>query len=155
MAGHLTLALIKPHVHLERKAGQVMARMEEAGFGIILGKLTQLTKDGAQKFYKEHEGKEFYDHLVSTMSAGPIWALVLTKPNAVTEWRNAIGSTNPADAEPGTLRHEFGDCKNMTNNAVHGSATDHEAKWEINFFFNRDILDAEKLKNETDNEYGL
>ena len=155
MAGHLTLALIKPHAHLERKSGRIMSRIEDEGFGIILGKLTQLTKEGAQGFYAEHEGKPFFDNLVRTMSAGPIWALVLTKPSAVSEWRTVIGATNPAEAELGTLRHEFGDRGNVTNNAVHGSASDHEAKQEINFFFNRDILKAEKLKSETDNQHGL
>jgi len=154
MAGHLTLALIKPHAVLERQFGKIMAQVEEGGFGIILGKLTQLTKEGASQFYAEHEGKEFYDNLVQTMGAGPIWALVLTKPNAVAEWRSFIGATNPAEAEPGTLRHEFGDHKNLTNNAVHGSATDHDAKREINFFFNRDIRKAEKL-NEINNEQGF
>lgn len=151
MAGHLTLALIKPHAHLERQSGKIIARIEEGEFGIILGKLTQLTKEGARQFYQEHEGKEFYDNLVRTMSAGPVWALVLAKPNAVAEWRAFIGALNPADAEPGTLRHTFGNHKNLTNNAVHGSATDHDAKREINFFFSKDIMKAAK-QNEINKE---
>jgi nucleoside-diphosphate kinase len=146
MAGHLTLALIKPHAHLSRKVGKIIARIEEEGFGIILAKETQLTKYGAEEFYKEHEGKDFFDNLIKVMSAGPIWALVLAKPNAVEEWRKVIGSTNPAEAAVGTIRHEFGDHSNLTNNAVHGSATDHDAKREVNFFFGRDIQLAEQLK---------
>lgn len=146
MAGQLTLALIKPHVYMRRESGKIINRLEELGFAIVLGKTTQLTQEGAQEFYVEHKGKDFYDNLTLVMSSGPVWALVLAKPNAVGDWRGAIGATNPTDAEPGTIRHEFGDHHNITNNAVHGSATDHDAKREINFFFAREIKLAERIE---------
>lgn len=145
MAGQLTLAIIKPHAVLERNVGKILTRIEEAGFAIVLAKMIQLRKEGALQFYEEHKGKDFYDNLCNVMSAGPIWALVLAKPNAVEEWRNFIGATSPAEAEPETLRHAFGDHNNMTNNAVHGSATDGEAQKEIAFFFTREIKLAERV----------
>jgi len=145
MAGQLTLALIKPHAVLERNVGKILTRIEEGGFGIVLAKMVQLRKEGALQFYEEHKGKDFYDKLCSVMSAGPIWVLVLAKPNAVEEWRNFIGATDPAQAESGTLRHDFGDHQNITNNAVHGSATDGDAQKEIAFFFTREIKIAERL----------
>jgi nucleoside-diphosphate kinase len=145
MAGQLTFAMIKPHAVLSRNVGKIINRIEEGGFGIVLAKTIQLHLDGAREFYKEHKDKPFYDNLCRTMCAGPVWALVLAKPNAVGEWRGYIGATNPAEAEEGTLRREFGDPQNITNNAVHGSATDHDAKREINFFFGREIKLAERL----------
>ena len=145
MAGQLTLAMIKPHATLGRSVGKIITRIEEEGFGIVLSKMLQLRKEGALQFYEEHKDKDFYDNLCSTMSVGPTWALVLAKPNAVEEWRNLIGATNPAEAEEGTIRNEFGDHKNITNNAVHGSATDADAKREITFFFAREIKLAERV----------
>ena len=145
MAGQLTLALIKPHATLGRKVGRIITRIEENGFGIVLSKMLQLRKEGALQFYEEHKDKEFYGKLCDVMSAGPIWALVLAKPNAVEEWRNLIGATDPAEASLGTLRNEFGDHGNITNNAVHGSATDDDANREIFFFFTREIKLAERV----------
>jgi len=145
MAGQLTLVLIKPHATLGRNVGKIITRIEEEGFGIVLSKMLQLRKEGALQFYEEHKDKEFYDNLCEVMSAGPCWALVLAKPNAVEEWRNLIGATNPAEAKEGTLRNEFGDPNNITNNAVHGSATDADAKREITFFFAREIKMAERV----------
>jgi nucleoside-diphosphate kinase len=154
MSGHLTLALIKPHAVLSRNVGKIIARIEEEGFALVFGKETQLTRYGAREFYQEHKGKEFFDNLVNVMSKGPVWALVLAKPGAVEEWRKVIGATNPAEAEVGTIRHEFGDHTNLTNNAVHGSATDHDAKREINFFFSQDLREAAKVQS-LDNELKL
>ena len=151
MAGNLTLAIIKPHIHMERKVGQVLQRIEEAGFGIVLSKMVQLRPEGADQFYEEHKGKDFFDKLKRYMCVGPIWAIVLAKDNAVEEWRKTIGATNSAEAEPGTIRHDFGRHDNITLNAVHGSATDHDAKREINFFFAREITLAGKV-DALDNE---
>ncbi len=145
MAGQLTLALIKPHTTLGRKVGKIITRIEENGFGIVLAKMLQLRKEGALQFYEEHKDKEFYGKLCDVMSSGPIWALVLAKPNAVEEWRNLIGTTNPAEAEEGTIRHEFGEHENITNNAVHGSATDVDARREIFFFFTHELKMAERV----------
>ena len=145
MAGLLTLAIIKPHAYMSKQSGKIIARIEEKGFGIVQSKITQLQYQGAAEFYAEHKNKDFFPNLVMVMSSAPIWVLVLSKANAVQEWRDAIGHTNPAEAEPGTFRSDFGDHKNITNNAVHGSATDHDAKREINFFFSREIKMAQKL----------
>jgi len=145
MAGHLTLAIIKPHVHRERKVGKIFARIEQGGFSILLCKLIQMRVEGAQQFYKEHEGKEFFPRLVERMCIGPVWVMVLSKPNVVEEWRKFIGATDPAAAEPGTIRHDFGNHKLITDNAVHGSSDDWAAKREINFFFNREITVAKEI----------
>lgn len=152
MAGNLTLALIKPHAVYERKVGRIIDRAEREGFSILLAKTVQFQSRGAEEFYSEHEGKEHFPKLVKTMSSGPIWALVLCKDNAVEEWRNLIGATHPSKAEEGTLRHEFGNHNNITNNAVHGSATDHDAKREINFFFARELKLVERI-NEISNQH--
>lgn len=152
MAGNLTFAMIKPHIHFEKKVGAVIARIEEAGFGILICKMTQLLPQGAMDFYIEHKGKDFYSNLVKTMSSGPIWALAISKTNAVEEWRKLIGATDPAKAELGTIRSDFGDHKNITNNAVHGSADDWAAKKEINFFFARDLKLAGVLEGALDKE---
>lgn len=145
MSGILTLAMIKPHAYMAKQSGKIIARIEEEGFGIVQSKITQFQQTGAEEFYAEHKDKEFFPNLVRVMSSAPVWALVLSKPDAVEEWRNLIGATNPAEAEPGTIRHEFGDHTNVTNNAVHGSATDHDAKREINFFFARELKVAQRI----------
>ncbi len=145
MAGQLTLALIKPHATLGRNVGEIITRIENEGFGIVLSKMLQLRKEGALQFYEEHKDKEFFNNLCNVMCSGPVWALVLAKPNAVEEWRKLIGDTDPAKAEPGTLRNEYGDHGNITNNAVHGSATDFDAKREITFFFAKEIKMAERV----------
>ncbi len=145
MAGNLTLAFIKPHAVLERKVGKIIDRIEEAGFGIILAKMVQIRPEGADIFYEEHKDKEFFAKLKHYTCVGPVWPMVLSKDNAVEEWRNFIGATNPAKAGPGTIRADFGRHDNITMNAVHGSATDHDAKREINFFFAREIRMAEIL----------
>lgn len=145
MAGNLTLAIIKPHILLERRKGQIITRIEEAGFAIVASKMIEFRPDGVDKFYEEHRGKDFFDRLKRYMCVGPIEVLVLAKDSAVEEWRQLIGNTNPAKAEPGTIRQEFGRHDNMTLNAVHGSATDHDAKRELNFFFARELKLAERL----------
>lgn len=145
MSGKLTLAIIKPHIIRERKCGQLIACIEDKGFAILLLKTIQLRKEGAQEFYKGHVGKPFFDNLVNVMISGPIWVMAISKDNAVEEWRNFIGATDPAKAEEGTLRREFGEQGNITNNAIHGSATDHDAQHEIGFFFSREITLAERI----------
>ena len=155
MASHLTLALIKPHIHMRRQAGKVLERIEAEGFAIVGAKLTQLMPEGVKEFYEEHKGKPFFPNLVQVMASGPIWALALAKPNAVEEWRKVIGATHPAEAEPGTLRADFGEHDNVTNNAVHGSADEWAAQREINFFFGSDIRLAEKARRLREEETKL
>jgi nucleoside-diphosphate kinase len=154
MAGHLTLAMIKPHAYFGKKVGKIFCDIEENGFGLISFKSIQLREEGAREFYKEHVGKDFFPYLVKLMSDGPIVVMILAKDNCVEEWRNLIGATNPAEAEEGTLRHKYGDHVNMTMNAVHGSATDHDALREINFFFSRELSILKEL-DAADNEPGV
>ena len=145
MAGNLTLALIKPHIHFNRQAGKVIQRIEEGSFAILLCKLLQLRAEGAEQFYAEHKGKSFFPNLIKTICSGPVWVLVLAKENAVEGWRDYIGATDPAQAAPGSIRYDFGDHANITNNAVHGSSDDWAARREINFFFHREIAVAGRL----------
>ena len=139
MAGHLTLAIIKPHAVFNKKVGPIISEIEDAGFGIISGKMLQLREEGARAFYQEHEGQDFLPYLVKTSCNGPVWVLILAKKNCVEEWRNLIGYRVPAEAEPDTLRYKFGDHVDKTLNAVHGSASDHDAVREINFFFSQEL----------------
>ncbi len=143
--GPLTLALIKPHVLLERNVGQIITEIENAGFAILLCKMLQLRKEGAEELYAEHKEEEFFPNLIRTMTSGPIWVMTLAKDDGVEAWRTFMGVTDPAKAAEGTLRRKFGDHDNLTNNAVHGSATDHDARREIGFFFGREISLAEKI----------
>lgn len=154
MAGNLTLAMIKPHVVFSKEVGNVISDIEDAGFGIVAGKMLQFREEGASAFYQEHEGKDFFPNLVKVMSGGPIWVLVLVKKNCVEDWRNFIGATNSADAEEGTLRNKYGNHTNITLNAVHGSATDHDALREINFFFAQELSLLREL-DAADNEPGI
>ncbi len=148
--GPLTLALIKPHVVLERNVGKILTEIENAGFAILLCKMIQLRKEGAEELYNVHKEEEFFPNLIRTMISGPVWVMVLAKDDAVDAWRTFVGATDPAKADDDTLRAKFGDHANLTNNAVHGAATDHDAQREIGFFFGREISLAEKI-NAVDN----
>lgn len=142
---HFTLAMIKPHAYRNGKVGEIISRIEDAGFKILILKSVQLRKEGAEIFYQEHKGKDFFKNLVNVMCSGPVIPIVLLKHDCVSEFRKLIGNTDPAQAEPGTIRHDFGDHDNLTNNAIHGSATDEDARREINFFFGRELKLAEKV----------
>lgn len=155
MAGILTLAMIKPHIYMSKKSGEIINRIEKEGFGIIQSKITQFQIGGAEEFYIEHKEKDFFPNLVQVMSAAPVWILVLSKPHAVQAWRDLIGDTDPAKAAKETLRNKYGDHNNLTNNAVHGSITDHEAKREINFFFARELKVAQRIYEANENSEPL
>jgi nucleoside-diphosphate kinase len=142
---HMTLGMIKPHIIRARKVGEIIARIEEEGFAILNAKTVQFRKEGAEQFYAEHKDKDFFDNLCNVMCAGPVWALVLYKHDAANAFREFIGATNPAEAKPGTLRHDFGDHENLTNNAIHGSADDEASITEILFFFEKDLNIARKV----------
>jgi nucleoside-diphosphate kinase len=150
----LTLAMIKPHAIRARKCGAIISRIEDAGFAILITKSVQLSKEGAEIFYEEHKGKDFFPNLVNVISSGPVWPMVLMKNNAVNEFREFIGATHPAEAEPGTIRYDFGEHANITLNAIHGTATDAESPREIGFFFGREISLAKNLTS-VDNPQGI
>ena len=128
-----TLALIKPDAVKDGYTGEIIDQFIKAGFTIKAMKKTRLTKEKAKAFYAVHEGKPFYESLTDYMSSAPIIALVLAKTNAVEDYRNLIGATDPAKAEAGTIRAQY--AKSIEANAVHGSDSDENADRESGFFF--------------------
>lgn len=133
-----TFAMIKPDAVKKNLVGQIITKFTEAGFKVKAMKMTRLTKESAQGFYEVHKERPFYNDLVEFMSSGPVVALALEKENAVADYRKLIGSTDPAEAEEGTIRKLYADSK--SENAVHGSDSDENAAIEIAHFFSRHEL---------------
>ena len=133
MSGNKTLIMIKPTAVRKGFIGPIMAKIAEGGFRIAAMKYTKLSLEDARAFYAVHSERPFYAELTEFMSSGPIVAAILEKDNAVEEWRNYIGATNPADAAEGTIRKLYG--TSLGENAVHGSDSDENAVIEGNFFF--------------------
>jgi len=128
-----TFAIIKPDA-IERKiAGAILERIEAAGFRIIGMKKIHLTKAQAEGFYYVHRERPFFDKLTTFMSRSPVVVLALEKENAITDWRGLMGATDPASADPGTIRKEFG--VSIGENTVHGSDSPESASFEIPYFF--------------------
>jgi nucleoside-diphosphate kinase len=127
--------MIKPDAVGNNHIGPILAKINEAGFRIVAMKYTRLTPELAGKFYEVHKERGFYNDLVSYMSSGPIVAAILERENAVESFRKLIGATDPAKAEPGTIRNLF--AKSIEANAVHGSDSDDNAAIEGNFFFSQ------------------
>ncbi|MFM2208096.1 MAG: hypothetical protein RL213_2071 [Bacteroidota bacterium] len=128
-----TFTMIKPDAVANNHIGPILAKINEAGFRIVAMKYTRLSPEMAGEFYAIHKERPFYKDLVSYMSSGPIVAAILEKDNAVESFRKLIGATDPAKAEPGTIRNLF--AKSIEANAVHGSDSDANAAIEGNFFF--------------------
>jgi nucleoside-diphosphate kinase len=128
-----TFAIIKPDACSRGIAGQVLAKIEANGFQVIAMKKLWMTKKQAEGFYAVHRGKPFFRSLTDFMSSGPCIVLVLQKENAIAAWRKLMGATNPANAEPGTIRKEF--AQSMEANSVHGSDAPDTASYEIAYFF--------------------
>lgn len=133
MAGKITLTMIKPGAFRKGYTGPILNMINEAGFKIIAMKLTKLSTRQAEEFYSIHRSKPFFDSLVDFMSSGPVIAAILEKENAVEEYRELIGATNPENAKEGTIRKKYAESLEM--NAVHGSDSDENAKIEADFFF--------------------
>jgi nucleoside-diphosphate kinase len=133
MAEKRTFTMIKPSSVADGVSGAILDIIQKAGFTIIAMKITQLTTKQAGKFYEIHKERPFYPDLVTYMSSGPIVAAILEKENAVEDFRKLIGATDPAKAEPGTIRKLY--AKNVQENAVHGSDSDENAIIEGSFFF--------------------
>jgi len=125
--------MIKPEAVEKGYTGGIISKIEEAGFKIVALKKTRLTSDAAGSFYAVHKERPFYGELVDYMSAGPIYAAILEKDNAVADFRTLIGSTDPSEAADGTIRKLYAESK--AKNAVHGSDSDENAAIEGNFFF--------------------
>ena len=128
-----TFAMIKPDAVQAGNAGKIIAHIQQAGFRSLGMKLTQISRQQAEKFYEVHAARPFYGELVEFMSSGPSVVLALEAENAVSLWRETIGSTDPAEAADGTIRKLY--AENKGRNAVHGSDSDENADIEIAFFF--------------------
>ena len=129
-----TLAIIKPNAVANKVTGRILSMWEEAGFRILALKQVRLTGPQAAGFYREHEGKPFYEGLVEFMTSGPVILLVLSRAGAVEANRELMGATDPDAAAPGTIRKLFG--QSVRHNAVHGSDSPESAQREIAYFFN-------------------
>jgi nucleoside-diphosphate kinase len=128
-----TFAIIKPDAVGRQVAGQILDKIERAGFQIRAMRLARLTKKEAEGFYAVHVGKPFFDGLTDFMSSGPVVLMVLEAPDAIRRWRDLMGATDPAKAADGTLRKLFG--TNIGSNATHGSDASDTAAYEIGYFF--------------------
>ena len=133
MAGNKTFTMIKPGAVKNGHIGAILAKINEGGFRIVAMKMTKLSAEKAGEFYAVHKERPFYGELVEFMSSGPIIAAILEKDNAVEDFRKLIGATNPAEAEPGTIRALY--ATSIAENAVHGSDSDENAEIEGNFHF--------------------
>lgn len=135
-----TLAFIKPEAVCDNNSGKIINDIENAGFQISALKMVRLSVEQAQKFYEIHKEKAFFDDLVNNISCGSIIAMVLTKENAVEDFRKIMGAANPAAAEEGTLRKLYGE--SIEKNGIHGADSLENANTEIGFFFNKlEIID--------------
>ena len=128
-----TLSIIKPDAVERNLDNEIKEMFKNKGFSILREKKIQIEKSEAEKFYKVHETKPFYNDLCSYLSSGPIVVMILEKNNAVLENRALMGSTNPKEAEEGTIRKKYG--LSIDKNSVHGSDSVENAKIEIDFFF--------------------
>ena len=128
-----TLSIIKPDAVERKLDNEIKEFFKNKGFSIVKEKKIQIEKPEAEKFYKVHETKPFYNDLCTYLSSGSIVVMVLEKVNAVLANRELMGATNPADAEEGTIRKKFG--ISIDKNSVHGSDSVENAKIEIDFFF--------------------
>lgn len=128
-----TLAIIKPDVTRRHLIGQVLAEIERYDFDVKAMKMLHLTREQAEGFYAEHKGKEFMTRLLDFMTSAPIVVLVLEADDVISRYRSAMGATDPAKREAGTIRDKF--AVTLTENSVHGSDSEESAKREIAYFF--------------------
>jgi nucleoside-diphosphate kinase len=133
MAGNRTLTIIKPDAFNSAKAGLIIAHLEKAGFKIIASRVMRLSESQAQAFYAVHRERPFFAPLVRFMTSGKCMPMVLERADAVTSLRKAIGATDPAEAEAGTVRKLYAESKER--NAIHASDSDENAEREARFFF--------------------
>ena len=132
---NLTFAIIKPDAVRAAKTGAIIQRMLDGGFQIRALKMIHMTLKDAEGFYAVHRERPFFPSLTEFMSSGPCVVLVLEKDNAVKGWRDLMGATDPAKADDGTIRKEFG--SSVGENATHGSDSDENAAIEIAYFFSQ------------------
>jgi nucleoside-diphosphate kinase len=130
-----TLSIIKPDGVRQKVVGEVLARIEKAGFRIVGLRMIQMSKQQAEGFYAVHKSRPFFDSLTSFMSSGPSVVMVLEKENAIEDLRKLMGATDPAKADKGTLRKDF--ATSVEANVIHGSDSPESAAIEIPYFFTR------------------
>lgn len=128
-----TFSIVKPDAVAKGATGAIVAMIQEKGFRILGMKMLEITKKQAEGFYAVHANKSFFDSLTNFMSSGPIVVMALEKENAIADLRKLMGATNPANAEPGTIRKKFAD--SIERNAIHGSDADDTARFELSYFF--------------------
>jgi nucleoside-diphosphate kinase len=128
-----TLTIIKPDSVAAGNVGNIIARLEKEGFRIVAARMSHLSKSQAREFYAVHRERSFYAPLVEYMTSGPVWPMCLERDDAVSFLRKVMGATDPAKAEPGTVRALYGE--SIERNAIHGSDSPENAAIEIAFFF--------------------
>ena len=133
MAIERTLAIIKPDAVGKGLAGDILARIQKAGFSIRAIKSLRLTREEAEGFYAVHRERSFFGELTAFMSSGKVIVIALEAEGAIAKWRETMGATDPAKAAPGTIRRDFG--ANIQNNATHGSDAPETAAFELSYFF--------------------
>jgi nucleoside-diphosphate kinase len=133
MATERTLAILKPDCVRKDKVGEVLRRIQEAGFQIRALKMITMSEGEAEGFYAVHEDKPFFDDLTDFMSSGPCVPVVLAKENAIADFRDLIGATDPEEAEEGTVRSDF--AGSIQENIVHGSDSPENGQTEASYFF--------------------
>ena len=133
MSTERTFAIIKPDAVKARHTGRILARIEEAGFAVRAMRLVHLSKREAEGFYAVHRARPFFGSLTDFMSSGPCVVMALEAPDAIKKWRTLMGATDPAKADPNTLRKDFG--ASIENNATHGSDAPETAAFELGYFF--------------------
>jgi nucleoside-diphosphate kinase len=133
MNNDFTFSIIKPNAVRTGKTGPILAMINEGGFEIAAMRMVRMTLQQAETFYEVHKGKPFFQGLTEFMSSGPVVVMILKHENAIETFRKLIGSTDPAKAEPGTIRKIFAVSVQM--NAVHGSDSTENAAIEANYFF--------------------
>jgi nucleoside-diphosphate kinase len=138
MAVERSLILIKPDAVERKLAGEILARLERRGFTLRAGKLIHVDRELGETHYAEHSEKPFFGELVEFITSGPTWALIVEGEDAIGTMRKTIGATNPANAEPGTIRGDL--AMSMPDNLVHGSDSPESAEREIALWFSADEL---------------
>jgi len=133
MAAQRTLGIIKPDGVEQKKIGEILTMIEEAGLDVLGLKMIRLSRPQAETFYQVHRSRPFYGELVEFMTRGPVVVMCLEGEDAVDRWRKLMGATDPAKAEDGTIRKRFG--SNVGENAVHGSDAPETAQFEVSYFF--------------------
>ena len=135
---NITFTMLKPDSIRNGNIGAILDKIVKSGFRIKAMKFTQMSNEKASKFYAIHKERPFFNDLVDYMTSGPIVAAILEKNNAVNDFRDLIGSTNPEEAKEGTIRKIF--AKSISENAIHGSDSDENAKIECEFHFSSDEI---------------